>query len=160
MRDTRLAYFSDEEKLTCVKTIVGPPSIYGLDEQTVAVLRAIAADYETKAAGIEPDAGFDATDRAVLPRLMRKAADQIEDDDTKAVADGFTPLISSNLFAVKHNPRLNELIVRFRNGTTYMYKGVDREIYSRIVIADSPGGTFAKLVVKGDFAFEKLENWK
>lgn len=51
------------------------------------------------------------------------------------------------------------LTVKFRNGTSYSYKGVPLEVFNKITTADSAGKAFSSLVRgKYETAKEKIPN--
>ena len=54
-----------------------------------------------------------------------------------------TPVTSSNLKAVGHDPATNELHVEFSNGARWIYAGVDAEKYGRMLAFPSVGKFFA-----------------
>lgn len=54
-----------------------------------------------------------------------------------------TPVKSSNLKAVGHDPETNELHVEFSNGARWIYAGVDAEKYGRMLAFPSVGKFFA-----------------
>ena len=144
------AFFTNEEKLSGIRRIIqdhfSEDSSLADDE---AILRAVAADYETKIAGVEPD------DSPRVGELIPGIGDEV-----KAMDGGFTPVVSSNIAAMWYNADGGEVVVRFLNGTAYRYFGVSREIYDRVLWSDSVGSAFNKYIVKGEFPFEKKENWK
>lgn len=49
------------------------------------------------------------------------------------------------------------LIVTFKNGDSYSYKGVDAETYSEFVLSESHGAALNKLI-KNKFETSKIEN--
>jgi len=57
-------------------------------------------------------------------------------------------LNSSNLSGVAYDAAKGELIVRFKNGSTYSYRNANREVFDAIVTAPSSGKVFNALVKK------------
>lgn len=62
---------------------------------------------------------------------------------------------SSNIAAIGHDPHLNELHVRFSNGTTYVYSDVHRIFYQNMLASKSAGKYHAD-TIKGVFKHRKL----
>jgi hypothetical protein len=60
---------------------------------------------------------------------------------------------SSNISAVGWEPFL---VIKFKSGGTYIYKGVPEKMYKKFLKAKSKGKFFFKNV-KGKFEFEKLQ---
>lgn len=54
-----------------------------------------------------------------------------------------TPIKSSQLAALGHDPETNTLEVQFNGGARYRYAGVDVELFDRFRNAESPGKFFA-----------------
>jgi len=52
------------------------------------------------------------------------------------------PIVSSNLSAIGHDPRMMVLEVEFKNGSVYQYSGVSSSVYDALVSADSHGNYF------------------
>lgn len=151
------AHFTDEEKRAFLAKLQSEIARQGdeghldLDETEAEIVKAIAADYHTKIAGIQSDDGL---------ANFRKAV-EAGHDTSAAMASGFTPVVSSNIAAMKYNPSFGgELYVRFRNGTAYLYYDVTRELYDTVLRADSVGSAFYKYLIKDRHESEKLENWK
>jgi hypothetical protein len=67
----------------------------------------------------------------------------------------FKSVKSSNIDAVGHDPETNTLHVRFKNGGTYAYQGVDAEKHSALMSADSVGA-FLHAHIKGKHAHSKV----
>lgn len=65
------------------------------------------------------------------------------------------PVQSSNIEAIGHDSGAHALHVRFKNGVRYVYAGVHRDIYFRMLGADSPG-VFHAEHIKGAFKHRKL----
>ncbi len=55
-----------------------------------------------------------------------------------------TPVKSSNIEAIHHDPVTNALTVRFRSGATHRYDDVSAEKHAALMAADSIGGHFHK----------------
>jgi hypothetical protein len=51
----------------------------------------------------------------------------------------WTPLKSSNVEAMRHDPASGELHLRFKGGATYRYTGVDADAAKALAEAESPG---------------------
>lgn len=58
------------------------------------------------------------------------------------VASDWQPLASSNLSAFRYDPDTGQLEIRFVNGTTYSYAGVDPTVVAGLAEASSPGRYF------------------
>src|SRR6185436_15236304 len=50
------------------------------------------------------------------------------------------------------------LEVEFKGGGTYRYSGVPAEVHQELVGADSVGSAFARLIKRGGYDFEKVED--
>jgi hypothetical protein len=57
-----------------------------------------------------------------------------------------TPVKSSHLKSVGHDPQSNTLEVEFINGKVYTYQGVQASTHRQITKHSSPGGMFHKLM--------------
>ena len=71
-----------------------------------------------------------------------------------------TPVESSNIAALQHDPINLTMLVAFKNGSFYLYQGVPDDLYMQILKADSVGSAFNKLV-KADpvkFPYRKVED--
>lgn len=71
-----------------------------------------------------------------------------------------TPVESSNIAALQHDPINLTMLVAFKNGSFYLYQGVPDDLYNQILKADSVGSAFNKLV-KADpvkFPYRKVED--
>lgn len=55
-----------------------------------------------------------------------------------------TPVESSNIAAIGHNPQTSILHVQFKGGKTYEYKNVNTELFQQLLTAESIGSFFAK----------------
>lgn len=53
------------------------------------------------------------------------------------------PVVSSNIQAIGHDPRTNELVIQFKNGSKYRYPGVTTAQYEAFRAAESAGKHFA-----------------
>ena len=143
------AFFTDEEKLAAIRTMLSNDvsEAAALSDMERAILEAIAADYETKIAGVTE---FD-DDGPV------QSADE---HAVKTIAGGFTPIKSSNLASAKYDSTTGEMTVRFRNNTCYIYFGVDGDTYRAVIAAESPGKAFHDRIVKHGFRHERLTDWR
>lgn len=56
--------------------------------------------------------------------------------------DKLTPVTSSNIAAVGHDPSTNELHVQFKSGGTHIYSGVTAEDHNDLIAAESIGSHF------------------
>lgn len=74
---------------------------------------------------------------------------------TRASSIAMEKVISSNIDSIGHDPRANELHVRFSNGATYVYADVHRLYYQRMLEAASVGAYHADHI-KGVFKHRKL----
>ncbi len=61
---------------------------------------------------------------------------------------------SSNVEAVGYDPNSRELWVRFINGGTYVYSGVDERTHEELMNASSIG-SYLNREIKGNFAYRK-----
>ncbi len=64
-----------------------------------------------------------------------------------------TPVESSNIEAMGHDPVTQVMTVKFKNGTVYDYQKVNKEIYMNILNASSVGGAFNASVKKFPLLF-------
>lgn len=64
-------------------------------------------------------------------------------------------VVSSNIEAIGHDSGNAALHVKFKGGGHYVYNGVHRDIYFRMLGADSPG-SFHKDHIKGVYKHRKL----
>lgn len=55
-----------------------------------------------------------------------------------------TPVASSNIASVGHDPETNTLEVEFKNGGVYQYEGVSADEHGALASADSIGSHFHK----------------
>lgn len=62
-----------------------------------------------------------------------------------------TPVTSSNVAAVGHDPKTATLRVRFNNGRTYDYAGVPANVAAQMMAAESVG-KFLNSVIKPAYA--------
>ncbi|TZF84577.1 KTSC domain-containing protein [Pedobacter sp. BS3] len=63
---------------------------------------------------------------------------------------------SSVVAAVKYNPDLSELTVRYVSGAVYQYKNVPEKTYKELMAASSKG-RYLNFSIKGKYAFEKIK---
>lgn len=66
-----------------------------------------------------------------------------------------TPVKSSSIEAVAHDPAQHALTIRFRNGTLYRYDGVTADQHAALMRADSIGAHFAQHI-RNQFPATKL----
>lgn len=57
-----------------------------------------------------------------------------------------TPVLSSNIAAIGHDPINLTLTVEFRNGSRYRYDSVPVDVFDQLIKADSVGSAFHKLI--------------
>ena len=57
-----------------------------------------------------------------------------------------TPVKSSNIAALWHDPINLTMLVQFMTGVTYSYANVSVDMYNQILKADSVGSAFHKLI--------------
>jgi len=67
-----------------------------------------------------------------------------------------TPVESSLIKSIGHNPADNTLEVEFHKGGVYSYAGVPAEAHAALMAAESIGSHFLKNV-KGRYAHTKIE---
>jgi hypothetical protein len=65
-----------------------------------------------------------------------------------------TPVKSSSVAAVGHNPETSVLSVRFNSGETYHYAGVSADQHAKLMAAESVGSHFQKHI-RGAFEGKK-----
>lgn len=65
-----------------------------------------------------------------------------------------TPVSSSNIVSIGHDPDTNTLEVEFSGGNVYTYHGVDADKHAAMMKADSVGG-FLHANIKGVHKFTK-----
>lgn len=63
---------------------------------------------------------------------------------------------SSNLMVSEYNQRTKDLLITFKNGGAYQYKGVSAKDYTRFEMADSQGVALNK-TIKPTYEFEKFD---
>lgn len=63
---------------------------------------------------------------------------------------------SSNLMVSEYNQRDKNLLITFKNGGAYLYKGVTATDYSRFEMAESQGSALNK-TIKPKYDFEKVD---
>lgn len=57
-----------------------------------------------------------------------------------------TPVKSSNIAAVGHDPHTSELTVEFKNGGRYIYHGISADQHAALMKADSIGSHLHKYI--------------
>lgn len=62
---------------------------------------------------------------------------------------------SSNIEAIGHDPLSSQLVVRFKSGKTYVFKGVPSSLYDEFVNAQSKGKYFGSHV-RDNYQFEEI----
>ena len=85
--------------------------------------------------------------RYLWPRLSPEAIEEIEIEirgpgDQRMSTINLIPVQSSNIEAVGHDPHSKTLTVKFKNGGTYEYSGVDANEYNAFMSARSKGAYF------------------
>ena len=53
-----------------------------------------------------------------------------------------TPVDSSNVVSIGHDPKTNTLEIEFRGGSVYQYHGVDKDKHAALLNAKSIGSHF------------------
>lgn len=66
-----------------------------------------------------------------------------------------SPVKSSNISAIGHDPETKTLHVAFSNGTRYVYHDVDAEKHAALMKADSVGSHFHAHIRSGGHKFTK-----
>jgi KTSC domain len=66
-----------------------------------------------------------------------------------------TPVISSNIAAIGHDPDSETLEIEFNNGAVYSYSGVPLGEYEGFMSADSKG-TYLNVNIKGRYPYVRL----
>lgn len=84
-----------------------------------------------------------------LARLLRSAADQVEDP----VEDDL--LNSTAIGEVVYNRRSHDLEIDFRDGSAYVYHDVPQTVHDKLLAAPSPG-RFYNRQIKGMFDSDKV----
>lgn len=69
------------------------------------------------------------------------------------------PVESSQIDAIGHDPRHNEMKVRFKNGGTYLYRNVTLGDFEALRKAESVGSHFSKVFKKDPvkYPYSKVE---
>ena len=67
-----------------------------------------------------------------------------------------TPVVSSHITSIGHDPATSTLEVEFTNGTVYQYQDVPAALHRQLLAARSPGQAFHRLIRGGGFAFEQV----
>jgi hypothetical protein len=67
-----------------------------------------------------------------------------------------TPVKSSSLASVAHDPATNVLEVRFNSGALYAYEGFTAEDYAQLLGAESIGKHFHAAIKNGGFKATKV----
>lgn len=65
------------------------------------------------------------------------------------------PVCSTNLAAVGYDEISNTLCIRFRQGGTYAYSGVPKNIYDNLMCASSKGSYHAAFI-KHSFPYHRI----
>lgn len=69
---------------------------------------------------------------------------------------------STNVLAMSHSRKTNELVAVFHNGKIYTYKNVPRAVFRKVDSSKSIGRAFNKYIKKGGYAYEMSDgftNW-
>lgn len=69
-----------------------------------------------------------------------------------------TPVKSSQLISVGHDPATSTLEIEFPRGALYRYSGVSAEQHAALMKAESVGSHFIKHIKGGGFAYERVDN--
>jgi len=81
----------------------------------------------------------------------------VDGQGSTAEAATWTEVSSSNLAAIRYDPGVEQLDVRFLSGDTYRYFGVPEDVYEGLL--HPPGGSHGKYFyahIRDDFPYEKL----
>lgn len=70
-----------------------------------------------------------------------------------------TPVKSSYIDAIGHDPSNNQLQVQFKDGSTFIYDGVPAKVHADMLKSDSIG-SFFHAKVKTNYTGKKLETKK
>lgn len=68
-----------------------------------------------------------------------------------------TPVTSSNVASIGHDPLTNRFAVQFKNGGLYHYHGVDQRLADEIRTAKSIGSAVRKELVLSGIRFERMD---
>ena len=68
-----------------------------------------------------------------------------------------TPVNSSSLASVGHDPETNTLEIEFKNGGVYRYAGVSAEDHAALIGSSSIGAHFHQRIRNGGFVTTKVE---
>ena len=67
------------------------------------------------------------------------------------------PVDSSDIVAVRHNPKSNQLDIEFNGGRIYQYSDVPKKVYDGLMKADSHGKFFARKIKDAGYEVKKLK---
>lgn len=67
-----------------------------------------------------------------------------------------TPVVSSNIAAIGHDPIAGDLHVQFKNGGRYIHHGVPISEHTALMLADSKGTHYADRI-RGRYSHTKLD---
>lgn len=65
---------------------------------------------------------------------------------------------SSNISAMGYDAATSRMAVQFKSGATYHYHGVDAKTADAVTTAESVGSAVNRVLVKGGFKFNKVED--
>lgn len=68
-----------------------------------------------------------------------------------------TPVTSSNVASLGHDPATNRFAVQFKNGGLYHYYGIDQKLADEIRTAKSIGAAVRKELVRGGYRYERMD---
>ena len=64
-----------------------------------------------------------------------------------------TPVVSSNITAVGHDPLTSTLRIQFNSGVSYDYQNVPSTLHNNLITADSIGSFFSKQIKSNPTAY-------
>ena len=83
---------------------------------------------------------------------------------TQKMADGFEPIVSSNLESAAFDSESEAIIVRFKNGTAYKYPNCSKRVWDAFKFHfDGKDGRSAGKFMAAQLRprpYEKLDDWK
>lgn len=66
-----------------------------------------------------------------------------------------TPLKSSTIHSIAHDPAIGALEVKFKDGNTYRYDGVPAVVHQRMLRSESPG-SFLRANIDGVYPHKRM----
>lgn len=75
----------------------------------------------------------------------------------KSTPFDLSPVKSSNVAAIGYDAGTERFGVQFKSGATYHYSGVAQKVADEIMSAESVGSAVHARLVKGGFAYERLD---